>query len=60
MVANSTQLLTPLHDDNLLLTPLEETHRDDLRMVCAEDSDIWRIYAKISARLISIATSRRC
>jgi len=45
MSADSTLLLTPLHDGNLLLTPLEEAHRDDLRAVCAEDSDIWRIYA---------------
>jgi RimJ/RimL family protein N-acetyltransferase len=45
MAADSTQLLTPLREGNLLLTPLEEVHRDDLRMVCAEDPDIWRIYA---------------
>lgn len=45
MAANSTRLLTPLRDGNLLLTPLQESHRDDLRAVCAEDPDIWRIYA---------------
>lgn len=45
MAADSTQLLTPLCEGNLLLTPLEEAHREDLRAVCAEDPDIWRIYA---------------
>jgi RimJ/RimL family protein N-acetyltransferase len=45
MPADSTQLLTPLRDGNLLLTPLEEAHRNDLRTACAEDADIWQIYA---------------
>jgi RimJ/RimL family protein N-acetyltransferase len=45
MTADSTELLTPLRDGNLLLTPLEEAHRDALRAVCAEDPAIWRIYA---------------
>ncbi len=44
MGADSISLL-PLHDGNLLLTPLGEEHRDDLRAVCAEDRDICRIYA---------------
>ena len=45
MAADSTDLLAPLRDTDLLLTPLDETHRDDLRAACAEDPEIWRIYA---------------
>jgi RimJ/RimL family protein N-acetyltransferase len=29
----------------LLLTPLADTHREPLRAACAQDQEIWRIYA---------------
>ncbi|MBO9671578.1 MAG: GNAT family N-acetyltransferase [Sphingobium sp.] len=45
MAADSTDLLTPLRDHDLQLIPLEEAHRDNLRAACAEDPEIWRIYA---------------
>lgn len=45
MGADSTNLHVPMGDDDLLLAPLDETHRDALRAVCAEDPDIWHIYA---------------
>ena len=45
MAADPTDLHRPLDEGDLQLTPLEETHRDALRAVCAEDPDIWQIYA---------------
>lgn len=38
-------LLTVLEDGPLRLEPLEERHREDLRAACAEDLNIWDIYA---------------
>jgi RimJ/RimL family protein N-acetyltransferase len=38
-------LLAPLTDGDLALVPLEEGHREALRAACAEDPEIWQIYA---------------
>jgi RimJ/RimL family protein N-acetyltransferase len=40
-----TDLGAPLRDGDLRLDPLVEDHRDALRAACAEDLDIWPIYA---------------
>ena len=34
-----------MQDGDLLLEPLDEGHRADLKAACAEDGDIWSIYA---------------
>ena len=33
------------HEGDLRLEPLAEEHRDALKAACAEDLDIWQIYA---------------
>ncbi|MFN5903884.1 MAG: GNAT family N-acetyltransferase [Novosphingobium sp.] len=38
-------LLAPLSEGDLRLVPLAEVHSDDLRAACAEDPEIWSIYA---------------
>lgn len=38
-------LLAVLEADDLRLEPLEERHRDALRVACAEDQAIWEMYA---------------
>ena len=38
-------LAAQMADGQVRLEPLAETHRDDLRAACAEDLDIWPIYA---------------
>ncbi|MCZ8019900.1 GNAT family protein [Novosphingobium sp.] len=38
-------LWAPLGEGDLRLVPLAELHREDLRAACAEDPDIWSIYA---------------
>lgn len=35
----------PLRDGEIALVPLAEDHREALRAVCAEDRDVWTIYA---------------
>ena len=40
-----SDLLTPIEEGDLRLEPLAEGHRDVLRAACAEDRDIWPIYA---------------
>lgn len=37
-------LLAPIADGDLLLAQFEEQHREGLRIACAADADIWRIY----------------
>jgi RimJ/RimL family protein N-acetyltransferase len=37
-------LLTVLEDGALRLEPLEEHHREAMRVACAEDEDIWEMY----------------
>lgn len=37
-------LYCPLGDGDLLLVPLAEAHREDLRAACAQDAEIWEIY----------------
>jgi RimJ/RimL family protein N-acetyltransferase len=39
-------LLAVLEQGTLRLEPLEERHRDALRLACAEDTAIWAIYAR--------------
>jgi RimJ/RimL family protein N-acetyltransferase len=39
-------LLAVLELGTLRLEPLEERHRDALRLACAEDAEIWTIYAR--------------
>lgn len=39
-------LLAVLEQDALRLEPLEERHRTELRLACAEDAEIWAIYAR--------------
>lgn len=38
------KLLVPLRAGVVLLTPLQESHREALRTACAADGDIWQIY----------------
>ena len=38
-------LTAVMRDGDLRLEPLAETHREPLRAACAEDRDIWAIYA---------------
>lgn len=38
-------LWAPLCEGDVRLVPLAEKHREDLRDACAEDPDIWSIYA---------------
>jgi RimJ/RimL family protein N-acetyltransferase len=38
-------LAEPMRDGDLRLEPLGEAHRDALQAACAEDGEIWRIYA---------------
>src|SRR4051794_11118781 len=38
-------LRVEMADGNLLLTALVEAHREPLRAACAQDEEIWRIYA---------------
>jgi RimJ/RimL family protein N-acetyltransferase len=35
----------PIAEGELRLEPLEESHREPLRTACAEDMEIWKIYA---------------
>lgn len=39
------QLALPMAEGDLRLEPLAEVHRVALKAVCAEDGDIWQIYA---------------
>ena len=45
MKSDPLGLLAPLSDGDLRLVPLLESHRDELRAACAEDLEIWSIYA---------------
>ena len=36
---------TPMHEGELSLEPMAEAHREALKAACAEDPDIWPIYA---------------
>lgn len=38
-------LRAPMADGELRLDPFEEAHREPLKKACAEDLDIWQIYA---------------
>ncbi|HEX8194291.1 MAG TPA: GNAT family protein [Allosphingosinicella sp.] len=38
-------LSAPMADGELRLEPMAEAHRDGLKAACAEDGDVWRIYA---------------
>src|SRR5687767_11633396 len=38
-------LSAPMNDGELRILPLEETHRTPLKQACAEDDEIWEIYA---------------
>ena len=38
-------LADPMRDGEVRLEPLAEAHREGLRRACAQDLDIWRIYA---------------
>jgi RimJ/RimL family protein N-acetyltransferase len=40
-----SELRDEMADGELRLVPLAEAHREPLRAACAEDLDIWRIYA---------------
>lgn len=42
---NLAALSAPMQDGGLRLERLAETHREPLRLACAEDQDIWQIYA---------------
>ena len=42
--ADPLGLLVVLEDGALRLEPLEERHREDLRVACGEDAEIWQIY----------------
>jgi RimJ/RimL family protein N-acetyltransferase len=42
---NITQLAAPMAGDGCRAELFEERHRDALRAACAEDEDIWEIYA---------------
>src|SRR5947208_12847154 len=39
------RLAEPMTGDGCRAEPFDERHRDQLRAACAEDSDIWQIYA---------------
>ncbi|MGI8704187.1 MAG: GNAT family N-acetyltransferase [Sphingomicrobium sp.] len=39
------KLAAAIRGDNCHAEPLTETHRDPLRAACAEDRDIWQVYA---------------
>ncbi len=45
MTASLNDLHRPLHQGDLALVPLDESHRDTLRAACAADPEIWQIYA---------------
>jgi RimJ/RimL family protein N-acetyltransferase len=45
MKANSSNLSSAMEEGNLRLELLTEAHRADLKAACAEDRDIWSIYA---------------
>lgn len=38
-------LHAPMNEGNLRLVPMAEAHRDALKAACAEDGNIWAIYA---------------
>lgn len=40
-----SELAAPMRDGDLVIEPLEERHRSALKAACAEDLDIWAIYA---------------
>ncbi|HEY5721595.1 MAG TPA: GNAT family protein [Allosphingosinicella sp.] len=42
---DATGLGASMAEGDLRLEPISETHREDLKAACAEDSDIWPIYA---------------
>ena len=44
-VASTAGLEADMAEGDLLLTSLAEAHREKLRDACAQDADIWRIYA---------------
>jgi RimJ/RimL family protein N-acetyltransferase len=44
-LVNPEALGTPAFNGDLRLEPLAEAHRADLKAACAEDPDIWPIYA---------------
>jgi RimJ/RimL family protein N-acetyltransferase len=44
-IATTAGLAADMAEGGLLLTALGEAHREPLRAACAQDSDIWRIYA---------------
>ena len=42
---NRLGLLAVLEDGAVRLEPLDERHREPLRLACGEDHDIWAMYA---------------
>ena len=38
-------LASAMRDRDVRVEPLEEVHREPLRLACAEDTEIWQIYA---------------
>lgn len=66
---NHDGLYVPLDAGDLLLTPLNEAHREGLRAACAADDEIWQIYPFSYAgdafdpqfeRMLSAGRPRRC
>jgi RimJ/RimL family protein N-acetyltransferase len=45
VIADATALATRLVDEDLVVEPLTERHREPLRAACAADPDIWAIYS---------------
>ncbi len=45
MTATADALAEPMAADGLRLEPMREEHRAALKLACAEDRDIWAIYA---------------
>jgi RimJ/RimL family protein N-acetyltransferase len=43
--SDSAALGIPMREDDLSLEPMAEAHREALKAACAEDRDIWTIYA---------------
>ena len=66
---NHDGLYVPLEEGDLLLAPLEQSHREGLRAACGADDEIWAIYPFSYAgtafdpqfdRMLSAGRPRRC
>lgn len=44
-IADLALLAEPMSDGDIALVPLAEAHREALKAACAEDADVWTIYA---------------